>query len=408
MEKTASSSTSSSNPLGLVEFVALMAMLSAVVAFSMDSMLPQITQIGLELSPDRPNLSLLIITSFTMGIGIGTLFVGILADRFGRKAVIVGGLVIYVIGALISWQSQSIVPMLIGRFISGMGAAAPRIVSIAVVRDLYQGREMARIMSIIITVFGIVPALAPAVGALIAFAGGWRTIFLSFLLLALVCYLWLTTRLPETLAPKDRRPINMPSIISGMRQIFGNPMVRLSLVIQALLFGTLFTMLSAGEPIYHRVYGVTDTFPLWFAVSAVVGIMGSVLNARIVMKVAVRNIVMTTLAVQIAISILYLVISHLNVPQEVEFGFFVLWASSIFAQGALTMGNLNSVAMMPMGHLAGLAASVLAAAGTIGGTIIATLIGQLMRDSVTPVNIAIILVASLSLFLARKLPNRVM
>ncbi|ARO14511.1 major facilitator superfamily MFS_1 [Ketogulonicigenium robustum] len=392
----------------MVEFVALMALLTAVVAFSMDSMLPQISQIGLELSPERPNLSLLVITTFTLGLGCGTLFVGVLADRFGRKAVILSGLAIYAIGAVISWSSQSIVPMLIGRFIAGMGGAAPRIVTIAMIRDIYSGREMARIMSFVMTVFSLVPALAPSIGALLAHADGWRTVFLSFVLFALIAGVWVSLRQPETLPLPERRPIKGTVIWAGVKEVFAHPIVRLSLIIQALFFGTMFTLLSTAEPLYHRVYGVTNAFPLWFGLSAVIAMGFSLLNARIVMRFAVRNIIMTTLSVQVAISLLYLLIRTLHLPQEVEFVFFFIWTASIFAQGALTMGNLNTVAMMPMGHIAGLAASVLAAAGTIGGTLIATAIGQTITDRPEPVAIAVVVIASLSLFLARGLPNKVL
>ena len=163
--------------MGRAEFIALIAMMFATIAFSTDAMLPALPQIAADLAPDTPERVPLILTSFILGLGLGTFVTGPLSDAFGRKNVVYGGAALYILGTLVAWASQSLEIMLAARVVQGLGAAGPRVVSLAIIRDLFAGRQMAKIMSFVMMIFVIVPALAPALGAVIIGFTDWRGIF---------------------------------------------------------------------------------------------------------------------------------------------------------------------------------------------------------------------------------------
>ena len=192
--------------LSMPEFIALIAMLFATIAFSIDAMLPALPEIAATLTPLDPNKAQLIVTSFVLGMGIGTLFAGPLSDSFGRRNVIVGGAVLYCAAAAIAMVAPSLETVLAARVLQGLGAAGPRVVSLALVRDLYKGREMARVVSFAMMIFTLVPAVAPLAASGIIAAWGWRAIFAAFILFAILAVVWMMLRQPETLPRAARRP----------------------------------------------------------------------------------------------------------------------------------------------------------------------------------------------------------
>lgn len=389
-------------PLG--EFVALMAMLTATVAFSIDSMLPALPEIGAELSPDDLNRAQLILTAFVLGMGFGTFFTGPMSDAFGRKPVILGGSALYALGALLAWSAPSLEWVLAARLLQGIGAAGPRVAAIAMVRDLHAGREMARIMSFIMIVFMIVPAIAPSLGALIIGAFGWRAIFLSFLVFALVTMIWLALRQPETLAADLRRPLRPRLLWSAMVEVVANPVTRLAILIQTIAFGMLFGLLSAIQPVFDIAYGEGDHFPLWFALIAVFSAGGSALNARLIQRMGIRQMVGGVFVIQSVLTGLMLVALFAGLPARAEFFLVLAWAIGIFVQGGLTIGNLNALAMEPMGHIAGMAASITAALATIGSVIIAAPIGLAFDGTARPVVAGLFVLALIAAALSRRIP----
>ncbi|MEW2913522.1 multidrug effflux MFS transporter [Leisingera sp. JC11] len=392
-------SQSPDHGMAKAEFIALIAMMFATIALSIDAMLPALPEIGQTLSPDNLNRAQLVLTSFVLGMGLGTFFTGPLSDAFGRKPVVAAGCALYVLAALTAWLSPSLEVLLISRVLMGIGAAGPRIVGVAVVRDVYSGREMARLMSIAMMIFMIVPAIAPLMGAGIIALSGWRAIFLLFALFAAVIVLWTSVRLPETLAREDRRAFRAPLLISAVKEMMAHPTVRLSIMVQTLCLGMLFTMLTMVQPVYDIIFGRGDSFPYWFGLVAVISGTASLLNAAIVVRIGMRRIVTVSLAAQILITGTMLLISGWSLPDPWMFGLFVAWQASVFFMVGTTVGNLNAMAMEPMGHIAGMAASVIGAISTVLAAAVAAPVGLLFDGSLVPLAAGLLIMACIAFLL---------
>ena len=381
------------------EFIALMAMVAATVAFSIDAMLPALPEMGAQLSPDNLNRAQLIITSFVLGMGVGTLFTGPLSDAYGRKPVMIGGAMVYVIACGIAWQAQSLEIMLAARLLQGLGAAGPRVVAMALIRDLYAGSDMARILSFVMVVFSIVPALAPTMGHYIVLVFEWHAIFLTFMLFSLMTTVWLLLRQPETLTPENRRPLSIRALASASIEMFTHRTARLSIFIQTLTFAMLFSMISSTQQVFNVTYDQGDVFHLWFGGIAIVAASSSFLNARLVGRLGMRAMIKAMYTAQITVTLGLILLLLSGSPFGLGFPAYVLWVTANFFQAGLTIGNLNALAMEEMGHIAGLAASIIAAVATIGAVIIAAPIALMFNGTAMPMAIGTLICASIALWL---------
>lgn len=390
--------------IGRVEFIALMAMMFATIAFSIDAMLPALPEIARELTPEDPTRAPLIMTAFVLGMGIGTFFTGPLSDAYGRRTVMVCGAVLYMVASAIAWASSTFEVMLAARIVQGLGAAGPRVVSIAVIRDLYSGREMARIVSIVMMIFTLVPGFAPTLGYVIIATSSWRGIFLAFIVFSIVSVLWLGFRLPETLARENRRPLRPHLMMAAVGEMFAHPVVRLSILVQTLCLSMLFTLLMLIQPVYDQIYDKQDSFHFWFGGIALVSAAASFLNAVLVVRLGMRRLITVALAGQIVLSATVLV--HSQAFGTSPFAVFAIWQAYVFFQAGLTIGNLNAIAMEPMGHIAGMAASVIGAVSTVLAAAIASPIGLLFDGTVRPLVGAIFIMACLA-YVAMRYMGRV-
>ncbi|WP_424967430.1 multidrug effflux MFS transporter [Dinoroseobacter sp. S375] len=366
------------------EFIALMAMLFATIAFSIDAMLPALPEIAAELTPEDVNRAQLIVTSFVFGMGFGTLLAGPLSDSFGRKPVIVAGAILYCAAAALAWAAQSLELALIARVVQGIGAAGPRVVAIAMVRDLYVGRHMARIMSLVFLIFALVPAIAPSLGALIIHFAGWRAIFAAFIGFAVFSVGWMMIRQAETLPVAARRPLSMRSVAGNVAEVLRDRVVRLSILAQTMSFATLFATLSSTQPVFDVTFNQAETFHLWFAAIAVLASSASAINARLVVRLGMRRMVRAVLTGQILISAVFLLVSWVGWPEALHLWAYFLWVTSVFFMAGMTLGNLNAIAMEPMGHIAGTAASVVGSLSTMGSVLLAVPIGLLFNGTPIP------------------------
>ncbi len=387
----------------LPEFIALMAMLSALVAFSIDAMLPALPAIAGELVPDAPNRAQLVVGVFFFSLGLGTLFTGPMSDHFGRKKVLVGGLVVYVAGALAAWQSQSLAGLLAARALQGLGAAGPRVVTASITRDLYAGRQMARIMSFIMIVFSLVPALAPLIGQAITSAFGWRGIFLAFVLFAGAIGSWFFLRQPETLPPDARRKLNLGNLITDLGEIIRHPTTRLSILVMVLAFAMLMLTLLTVQPVFDRTFGRAPLFAISFGVIAVLSTSAGFINARLVVRLGMRAMIRAMLGAQIALSAIMLTTAFVAGGSDAAFVIYLIWNFSIFFQAGLTIGNLNALALEPMGHIAGTASSVVTASATVGSLLLAVPLGQAYDGTLRPIAAGVLVMAATGFWLTGKI-----
>jgi DHA1 family bicyclomycin/chloramphenicol resistance-like MFS transporter len=392
-------------PLKQTEFVALIATLTATIAFSIDAMLPAMPQIAAELSPGNPNAAQLVVTSFVLGMGIGTIFVGPLSDAFGRKPVILGGLLLYALCSMIAWTAPSLELLLAARVLQGLGVAAPRIVCMAMVRDLYSGRAMARIMSFAMMVFMLMPAIAPALGAfLIAFAG-WRSLFVAFLLFAAIGMIWLGFRQPETLASGVRRPLALGTMWDALKEVLSHRVILVSTAVMALVFGMLFATISSIQPIFDQTFDKAESFPLWFAFIAVCAGLASFLNAQLVTRFGMRVLVTTALCIQVLLSAIFAgTVAFAIFPDFLQFPTFLLWAVGVFTMISLTSGNLTAMAMEPAGHIAGMVASMTGAISTIFAVLLAIPLGLAFDGTPVPLMFGVSVLSAVGVFLMWSLP----
>ncbi len=267
----------------------------ATIAFSIDAMLPALPEIGHALTPQNLNRAQLIVTSFLLGLGLGTLFTGPLSDAFGRRRILLGGYGIYIIGAVLGYLAGSLELMLAARVLQGIGAAGPRVVAVAVVRDIYSGRQMAKLMSFVITVFMLVPVIAPSIGAVIITLSGWRVIFVAFVIFALISSIWFSLRQPETLPVEKRRKFQLGPLWGGVKEVLANRSVRITIAVQALLSGVLYAMLSSAQQVFEITFDQGANFPLWFGAIAIIAGASGLLNAKLVIQLGMVFLVRSAL-----------------------------------------------------------------------------------------------------------------
>jgi DHA1 family bicyclomycin/chloramphenicol resistance-like MFS transporter len=393
--------------LSFPEFVALLAMLFATIAYSIDAMLPALVVIAEDLSPEAVNRAQLVVTIFVLGMGLGTLFWGPISDSFGRKSVIVSGIGLYCVAALVAARAETLEVLLAARLAQGLGAAAPRVVTLAIVRDLYEGRRMARVMSIVMTVFIIVPAVAPSIGAAIIWVWDWRAVFWSFVVFGVVSGGWLMLRQPETHPPERRRPLRLGTLASAAAEVIGNARVMTVIAALSLGFGQMFLFLSTAPQIFADVFDRQATFPFWFAGVALIAGLSGILNASLVMRLGMRRLATTAFAAQAAVSAAFLAQwLLLPLPEPWDFALFFVWMSAAFFMVGLTFGNLNALALEPLGHIAGLAAAMVGALSTVGAVAIAAPVGQLYDGTPVPLAAGVALCSALAFLLMRTLHDR--
>lgn len=385
-----------------VEFVALIAALFATIAISIDAMLPALPQIAATLSPDAPNAAQLVVTSFVFGMGVGTFFTGPLSDTFGRKPVILIGLALYALAALACMLAPSLEVLLAARFLQGLAVAAPRTVSLAIVRDLYTGPEMARIMSFAMMIFTIIPAIAPLLGAGMIALGGWHSIFLLYVVFAGLIMLWFGLRQVETHPSNRRRPLKSAEILSALRELLGYRVVLVSTLLMTLTFGALFATISSIQGIFAQQFGLEESFPLWFGLIALVSMSGSFLNTRIVVRLGMRRVVIAAYSVVLVLTLIALAaIGSGALPDNVNLVLYLLWNMALFGMMGMTSGNLNALAMEPVGHIAGLAASAMSSVATVGSVLLAIPLGLMFNGTALPLLFGVAVLLAVALVMAR-------
>ncbi len=380
------------------EFTLLMALLISIVSISIDALLPALGQIGAEMGVSDVNRTQWVIVAIFGGMALGELVAGPVSDAAGRKPVLYAGLALYLAGSVICFLARDFAPLLAGRFIQGIGGAAPYVTAISVVRDKYAGRDMARTMSLVMTVFILAPAIAPGLGQAVMHLGGWRAIFLLYIGYSIVIGGWIAFRLEESLPPSHRTAFTPASLAHGFGLVMRNRTTMTYTVTMGLVFGSLISYVSASRQIFQDHFGVGDQFALYFGGLALLLGVASLLNARIVARVGMRAIC-SHAALAIVVASLFFLLLHLLGPATLPV--FVAYAGVLFFAFGLMFGNLNAIAMEPMGEVAGIASAVISAASSIISMLLGAVIGQLYNGTLVPLASAFLLLGALSWLLIR-------
>ncbi len=365
------------------EFVALMAAMTSLAALSTDAMLPALAQIGSDLGVARENANQLVVSLLFLGLAAGQIFYGPVSDSVGRKPTIYAGYALFVVGCLCSIFATSFGVMLTGRLLQGVGIAGPRSVTMALIRDMYEGRAMARVMSFVMVVFILVPVIAPTFGQAILLFAHWRAIFAAFLILAVGTVLWFALRQPETLPPAQRRPFSLARIGRAMREVLANRASLGYTLAAGLVSGGFLGYLSSAQQILQIQYGLGARFPLIFATLALALGASSFLNGRLVMRYGMRslsNVAARTLA---GLSLLFLLYAWSQAGQPPLWTLMTYLAGAFLCVGIL-FGNLNAMAMEPLGHIAGVGAAVVGSLSLLLGVALSALVGQSYNGTVLP------------------------
>ena len=365
------------------EFIFLVALLTATVAMSIDTMLPAIGTIASEFGVSDPNRRQYIITSFFAGMTIGTLLFGPISDSTGRKPTIFAGLLIYLAGSALCLFSTSFEMMLAGRALQGFGAASPRIVSMAMVRDGQGGAAMARIMSFVMSVFMLVPILAPSIGQLVLFVASWRMIFVGFIGMALIAALLLQVRQEETLPREKRVSFSAGNLYRSAKEFFRFPMAWGYTIAVGFIFAAFICYLGTSQQIFAEQYEQGNLFAVWFGVFAVAIACAMIFNGRMVMHYGMRMLSKWAVLGCILFSAVFLVValSYAGHPPLWILGLYLF--GTFFCCGIL-FGNYNAMAMEPVGHIAGMAAAISGTLSSLVAIGIGTWIGQQYDGTVMP------------------------
>lgn len=370
------------NPPSRTEFIVLIAFMVSIVAMSTDIMLPALADIGAELSVSEANDAQFIITALFLGFGLGMLFAGPLSDSFGRRPIIFLGYAVFILGCALSAVTRTWELMILGRVLQGIGAAAPRVVTVALVRDGYAGRGMAYIMSFIMAVFVLVPMIAPAIGQFIIAMSGWRETFVFLGAIALIAAIWFAIRQPETLCTELRRPFSFASFYDGTKQVLASRIAVGYTLAIGMIFGAFIAYLSTAQQVFVEAYDAGTLFPLYFAIAACSMGFASLINAGMVMRVGMRLLSWWAALLIIVSSLIFLIPTYASEGLP-SFTLFILWLMSVlFCVGAL-FANLNALAMEPLGHIAGLGAALVGAASNFIALPLAYIIGRAFSGGVT-------------------------
>jgi len=387
--------------LGRIEFIVLMSMMSALDALSIDSMMPALDQISIDLSVVTENHRQFVITLFFFGFALGVPVYGFIADRFGRRRPIMLGFLIYCIGTLVCIFAGSLEVLLSGRVLQGIGAAGPYVLAITIVRDLYKGRDMAQILSLILMVFIGVPMIAPLAGQGVLVLAGWRSIFVVLVIYAVIAVVWYWFRQQETLLPENQQALSASSIWKVIVGVLTHRQTRNYLLAMGAIMGAFIAYLSTAQQIFQNMYGLGEWFPLAFAaISSLFG-LGSYLNSRWVHSVGSSRLVSWALSAIVLVSIVYLLGKSDDIVLP-PLWMHATYVSIVMFCFAFLFGNITSLALEPMGHIAGSASSLFNSISTVLAIGFATVIGSQLESNGLPVVVGFLVLCSIAWLLNRQ------
>ncbi|MEM7058845.1 MAG: multidrug effflux MFS transporter [Pseudomonadota bacterium] len=369
-------------PLG---FLVFLAMIMSVVALTIDALLPALDAISDDLGFTSPADQQLIVFVVFLGLGLGQPIFGPLADAMGRRRTALLGWGLYCVGAVIAMVSPGLTGVLIGRFLQGFGAAGPRVVATAIVRDLYAGRAMARMISLILTIFMAVPMIAPLIGQGLEALGGWRAIFLLYIAIALGCAGWHIGRIPETLNPTDKRPLSFRPTIAAFAEVVTTRSTMCYTLAAAAIFSSFAAMLASAQQIFEDHFALGPWFPICFAGMSAVFALGQFTSSRLVMRVGMRRLCLIGAGMTVAAAGAGALVSASLYAGNPPLWVFLTICGPVFIGSAWLFANLNALGLEPLGHIAGTASSVMMSVSTLVAVPLGAAIARQVDGTALPI-----------------------
>lgn len=384
-------------PTSELEFIIIMACLMSLVALSIDAVLPALNAIGVAINVVQNTDTQLLITMIFLGLGFGQLIAGPLSDSFGRKPLVYVGFAIFTIASIICVFAKSLEMMIFGRILQGIGLSAPRTLSIAMVRDTYDGNYMAKIMSFIVTLFILVPVIAPTIGKLMLDTFGWQSIFTSQLIFGLFVILWFAIRQPETLKKEHKKSFTLRTYKVGFLEFIKHNDAIIYTLISGFITGSFMVFLGTSQQIFQEQYQLIEEFPYIFGGIAVCVGFSTFVNGTIVVKYGMKKLVRFFLTLFTLVSFSYVVLfyNQANPPISILVVAFMI---QFFSIGFL-FGNLRSLAMQPIGHIAGIGAAINGFVSTVMAVPIAAFIGLYVTEKAYPLFLGFLFFGTISLVL---------
>jgi DHA1 family bicyclomycin/chloramphenicol resistance-like MFS transporter len=379
------------------EFVALMASLMSVVALAIDALLPALETIGITIGTTNVVDNQLLITMIFLGLGFGPLVFGPLSDSLGRKPVVYMGFALFIIASFICVNAQSLEMMVIGRILQGIGLSAPRTISIAIIRDMYSGDYMARIMSFVTVVFILVPVVAPAMGKFVLDYYNWHGIFYIQVIISLLVSLWFFKRQPETLSIENKKVFSGKGFIGEFKELLKFKRTIGFTLISGFITGSFMVYLSSSQQIFQNQYNLQEEFPYIFAGLAIAIGAAVFLNGVLVLKYGMEKLITVALISFFVVSAVYVGLFYNSPNPDVRI-LLLFFALQFFSIGFL-FGNVRAMAMEPVGHIAGIAAAVTGFISTIMAVPISIYIGRFIADTALPLFIGFSVCAALAICL---------
>jgi DHA1 family bicyclomycin/chloramphenicol resistance-like MFS transporter len=388
------------SPPKMVEFTIIISLIMSLVALSIDAILPVMDIIGDDLLVSQRNDLQFILSFLFLGMALGQIFFGPLSDSIGRKPAIYIGFLMFMVGCLIAFFAQTFEWLLVGRLLQGIGASSPRTVIIALVRDNYSGPAMARVMSFAISVFILVPIVAPAFGQWVAGFAGWRGIFASFFIFTLVLLVWIALRLPESLPIEKRHPFSIARIRKSLTYILSHSVVWGYTLAMSFLFGAFIAYLSLSQKIFQVQYNLGSDFPLYFGLlSSAIG-LAALTNASLVMRVGMQILCEIAMLSAFLLSLLFLTVAYYyhGIPPLLWLMIYLFML--LFFIGILFC-NLSTLAMQPLGNEAGVGSAFIGSVSTLLSVIFGAIISDAYNGTIFSLVIGFVILCFFGLITMR-------
>ena len=373
--------SSNHRPMGFPEFVVVIASIMALNPLAMDMMLPALPDIASAFHITNANRPQEVLSTFLIGFGFGQFIMGPLSDRFGRRPVLVDGMVLYGAASLLAITAQSFETLLLARALQGLGTSATRVIATSIVRDCYAGRRMASVMSFAMMVFIAVPVVAPSLGQAVMLLTQWRGIFIVLTLYGALALAWSAWRMPETLPLTERKSLAIRDVLGAFRQTITNRQTLGYALAAGFVQGALFAFVFISQQVFVDIYKLGRYFPLAFAAAAIGIAAAGFLNARLVGRIGMRVMSHGALVGFAAVAGITMAAAYLG---AIPLWLFMPLAALMMFSFGLMIANFTALAMEPQGHIAGTASSLYGSITTLLGIGIGTIIGQDYNGTLLP------------------------